>query len=256
MGKKRIRSGRKFHALKWLWSGLAIVWAGLMTQSWTQAGTESAWLRVGPGVINHPVGVVPSNAIRIPAGWPLDANGAITCLTCHTSIDMRGSRGGQLRSTNGIATEGREFCASCHGVDGPPGSSKMHWMAIRRAHVTEKSLEAVKISGSLDHESRNCLACHDGVGASETAYETGHSHGMGSFGDRSRNHPIGVKYPRGGFNRRGSKFHAEAALPAQVLLPGGAVSCVSCHNLYATSPGHLSVPIEESNLCFACHDMR
>ena len=35
-------------------------------------------LRDGPGVVNHPVRIVPSSAVRIPKDWPLDGNGAIT----------------------------------------------------------------------------------------------------------------------------------------------------------------------------------
>ena len=35
-------------------------------------------IRNGPGIVNHPTGVVPSKNIVIPGGWPLAADGSIT----------------------------------------------------------------------------------------------------------------------------------------------------------------------------------
>ena len=43
-----------------------------------------------PGFATHPVGVIPSAFIAIPAGWPRDARGAITCTTCHLAIPSDG----------------------------------------------------------------------------------------------------------------------------------------------------------------------
>ncbi|MFQ5415040.1 MAG: cytochrome c3 family protein [Phycisphaerae bacterium] len=44
-------------------------------------------------------------------------------------------------------------------------------------------------------------------------------------------------------------------MPAAVRLPGGRVSCVSCHDVFVLAPQRLTVPIEGSALCFACHAM-
>ena len=48
-------------------------------------------MRYGPGVSNHPVGVKPSEAVQVPAGWPVDAHGSITCLTCHEALPRLGT---------------------------------------------------------------------------------------------------------------------------------------------------------------------
>jgi predicted CXXCH cytochrome family protein len=78
---------------------------------------------------------------------------------------------------------------------------------------------------------------------------------MGSYGDARRNHPIGVRYPRQGTTRAEMPLRPTSTLPPNVRLPGGTVSCISCHDLYNMDPKRLSVPITESQLCFTCHDM-
>jgi predicted CXXCH cytochrome family protein len=66
------------------------------------------------------------------------------------------------------------------------------------------------------------------------------------------NHPVGVRY-----GARGSSVALRPAslLPDNVRLPDGTVSCVSCHDLYARDGHLLSVPLDESTLCYTCHDM-
>lgn len=51
-------------------------------------------------------------------------------------------------------------------------------------------------------------------------------------------------------------FRPASLLPREMQLPNGVVSCVSCHNLYGREKDLLSVPIEGSELCFTCHDMK
>ncbi len=210
-------------------------------------------LRYGPGIENHPVHVRPSRAVRIPAGWPLDHTGAVTCLTCHRTLP--GLREGADPALRGVAPgeqPGVDFCTNCHRADGPQTAAGMHWMAVRVAHVTAEQDRAVRLLGSLDEHSRRCLECHDGVNGGDSRAISGGGHG-GS--DLKRNHPVGVVYrshkPRGAR----TQLKSEHLLPAQVRLPGGKVSCVSCHNLYARDANRLSVPIERSKLCFTCHAM-
>lgn len=75
------------------------------------------------------------------------------------------------------------------------------------------------------------------------------------FGPGVINHPIGIQYPYGRSPNRGTVFRLASLLPPQVRLPDDTVSCVSCHNLYARSRNLLSVPIDDSTLCFTCHDI-
>lgn len=238
--------------------GLAVCWMIVTPDRSTATGQPGqGWSNVGPGEINHPVLVVPSSAVRIPKGWPVAPSGAITCATCHTDAGSGHLRGSSqsLESDYNIG-DTRSFCANCH-FDSARASVSDHWMGVARAHVTRESDESVG-GGSLDAESRQCLACHDGVGARETAYQTsvqGRS-SMGSFGERGRNHPVGIAYSMKLGQRGDAPLAPPARLPRTVRLPGGNVSCVSCHNLYSPETKYLSVPIEGSELCFACHDMK
>ncbi len=217
---------------------------------WPGSGRSlSDKLRSGPGVSNHPVGVVPSSAVQIPDGWPLQADGTISCVTCHTKLPSFGGRSSaHLRSKTS-----QGFCSNCHTDSNERNASGMHWRVMGHAHI--QSNEDGDKRRTLDMTSRRCLECHDGVTASATAYQTNSHQGGGSMGDRSRNHPVGVAYPHAGKRNRGVPLRPAAMLPATVRLPGGSVGCVSCHDLYNSSSAHLSVPIEGSQLCMTCHEM-
>jgi len=43
-------------------------------------------------------------------------------------------------------------------------------------------------------------------------------------------------------------------LDDRIRLPGGEVSCRSCHSLYSPHEGHLVIPNDRSRLCLSCHD--
>ena len=131
----------------------------------------------------------------------------------------------------------------------------MHWMAVGVAHVKADRTLSRGGSSLLDSESLYCMACHDGVNAPESANTTAWNRGPGARGDRHRNHPVGVEYRAQPLHRSSVRLRPTSLLPATIRLPNGQVSCVSCHDLYAADPGRLTVPIEESALCFSCHDM-
>ncbi len=213
-------------------------------------------LRNGPGMVNHPVHVAPSSAVTIPSGWPLDIDGTVTCTTCHASLPaLDGSSGPRLRGLGRGTRDSEDFCTNCHVSTGVTTAAGMHWQAVSRAHISDQDNVATSTRGTLDRGSVTCLACHDGVTAGEADHETSWNRGSGSFGDRARNHPIGVDYPRGGRRGKGVQLRPTVLLPQAVRLPGGTVGCLSCHNLYATDRGRLSVPIEGSRLCMTCHPM-
>jgi predicted CXXCH cytochrome family protein len=215
------------------------------------AGLEAALLH-GPGVMNHPVRVVPSELVSVPEEWPLSADGTITCLTCHSQLpSLRGDGEYHLRSTRRAGGQ-IEFCQNCHSCDGPRTAASMHWTVAQVAHVSPAGAGATRSRG-LDAPSRRCLECHDGVNASESTNPTGAS--PKRAWDEQRNHPVGIRYPDVGRDGGGRQLRSTRSLPQHVRLPDGKVSCISCHNLYAGRPGLLSVPIEESQLCFTCHNM-
>lgn len=140
---------------------------------------------------------------------------------------------------------------NCH-QDSETGTG-VHWMALTKAHYSLQDNRRAATADSLVNGTRMCLSCHDGVSAPDAGHS---SMQMGSdYSDRSRNHPVGVRYPFSGKTRAEVPLRAASSVPPTVNLAGGMVSCLSCHNLYASDSQRLSVPIEGSQLCFACHDM-
>ena len=212
-------------------------------------------LRYGPGIVNHPVGVVPSEGVRIPEGWPLDVDGSITCLTCHYKLSLEdGSGDAKLPGLEPGPSATREFCATCHSDVQGPGRASHHWLASRFAHIREDVDCAGYAGGGLDAESRRCLGCHDGVNAPDAVNNHGGVAGSSvGWSDRLRRHPVGVHYGTVRHRKSGAALRPESVLPDRVRLPEGKLSCVSCHDLYAAEPKLLSVPAEESRLCLTCH---
>lgn len=211
----------------------------------------------GPGASNHPVNIVPSSGVTIPLGWPLDPDGSITCTTCHVSVPSPdGKGGGRLRGMNDSFSDALAFCMNCHRDSAGGSAATAHWMAVPKAHILRDSFQdRFARGGVLDGASRDCLTCHDGLNASDAGHEMGLNRSSGYLGDKDRNHPIGVPYPRSGKRRVEVPLRPAAVLPETVRLPGGMVSCVSCHDLYHPDKNRLSVPIEGSRLCLTCHDM-
>ena len=211
----------------------------------------------GPGIVNHPVGVVPAGDITVPPGWPLDDRGAITCQTCHAEIPA-GSGGSEprLRDFEPQAAQPAAFCTKCHNrVDQHNGGS-VHWAALGVAHVRNDDADTHGDGRRLDAHTRRCLTCHDGASATESDNITPWTRSRGYPGDRGRNHPVGVRYDGLRRSKGLSPLRPVSLLPREVALPDGKVGCLSCHNLYAGGRYLLSVPIQVSVLCLTCHDMR
>ena len=219
------------------------------------AGATTSAHRHGPGILNHPVHVIPSSNVHVPAGWPLSPRGEITCSTCHKQ--WPGSeRAGNAYLRGADQPEGSTglFCANCHDVGRSDEVGGMHWRALRVAHIMPERRAGGGRSAGLDKASRLCLQCHDGINASEVAHTIMNGRGS-AWGSNELSHPVGVAYPTGSARGRDSAYKPRTALPRTVRLPQGAVSCVSCHDLYSVSDDRLTVPIEGSRLCLTCHDM-
>lgn len=242
----RIAYARSAALLVWILPPLAVM------GSWPESGGGPASrFREGPGASNHPVNVRPSAAVSIPAGWPLAADGTIMCITCHDGFPTSGRSGATaLRSR----VDSPAFCMSCHTERGPKTSSGVHWRAVSKAHPGSDA-PGTRGSEAADESSRSCLECHDGVSASDAGHESSPGRGGGFVGDRSRNHPVGVRYPAGGTRGVEVPLRPASLLPKSIRLPEGQVGCVSCHDVYGRDPHRLTVPIEGSRLCMTCHVM-
>jgi predicted CXXCH cytochrome family protein len=101
--------------------------------------------------------------------------------------------------------------------------------------------------GRLEATTRTCLSCHDGLAAPGVEYATTRGAGHGS-------HPVDVDYAQASMRPR-ARFRPQGALPASVVLPGGKVTCTSCHDGASREKHHTAMPMERSRLCTSCHDV-
>ncbi len=208
----------------------------------------------GPGIWNHPTGVTPPPEMTLPDDWPLGPNGTIVCSTCHEQLPaINGSTGPSLRDIRRDSEPDVAFCTHCHDANTARTARSVHWLAVRVAHVRPDDGGAAW--PGIDAQSRKCLGCHDGVTAGDSVNGTDRAGARSGYGHDQKNHPIGIPYRTTGRNQSDTQLRPVSMLPAEIRLPQGRVSCVSCHNLYAKTPKLLSAPIEESHLCFTCHSM-
>ncbi len=181
---------------------------------------------------SHPTGFVPQRPL--PAGFPLDWKGEVTCSTCH---DVHEAAPGRLRS----AKKGGEFCQSCHDGAFFETMPEKGISLIGFGHLDARPGPVLRI----DSYSMRCVVCHeshvslpgDGIRAT---FRPSNSTGI-------VNHPIGAE----------ARLRVNAGLEfgvrgGTILSPDGKVSCVSCHRAYSREHGALVAP--EPELCTQCHD--
>lgn len=188
--------------------------------------------------VSHPSGFAPIG--KMHDDYPKDWKGDLTCSTCH---DVHANNKGLMRGSR----RGRELCLSCHEANffvrmRDQGSSMMAGghMGARSANDDE----------ALDSYSRKCMECHGGKGSSTTPLTVRNM--VIRHGTASLNHPIGTNYAKA---VKFGGYRVAAKISKKILMPGGVVSCVSCHEGYSKSHGKLTIPTDKSALCFECHDL-
>jgi predicted CXXCH cytochrome family protein len=163
---------------------------------------------------SHPIGVKPG--FPLPAEFPLNARGEITCSTCHALHDPAKQR---LRS----GREGQSFCESCH----------------------EQSFFTQMTDGGIS------LMALGHLDAGEVFAGNIDGNAIGSESAKT-NHPVGRLYAD---SIRFGGYRSSTRLPESILLPDGKLSCVSCHVGYSDSHGALVLENAAGNLCDACHEL-
>jgi predicted CXXCH cytochrome family protein len=178
---------------------------------------------------SHPVGSRPGR--KLPAEFPLDDTGRVTCTTCH---DLHQGTRGLLR----VAKSGVEFCLSCHN------NAFFDRMADKGVSITMSGHLNAGTEGlfKVSPYSFQCATCHQDK-------MTDHSRQNGLTQVASGgNHPVGTEYSKasdfGG-------YRAAAFIDPDVLMPDGRLSCVSCHRPYAARHG--APPRTRRGLCATCH---
>jgi len=207
---------------------------------------------------HHTTDSVPSPAVKIPTDqFPLDAQGRMTCATCHTAHAVPDSS--DLRTVIFLRQPNVDssLCLSCH----PEHAGKndfQHPLGYSESPVPATILEAGG-RASADGHGIICQTCHEPHGARNAwmlvlppselciACHTQKSP-EGAPPAGAPVHRIGHTYPG---------FEPPAALLAEKATfgPLGELSCLSCHRLHDASGAKplLIRKNEDSSLCLDCH---
>jgi predicted CXXCH cytochrome family protein len=189
--------------------------------------------------MSHPSGFMPQ--MSLPADYPADWKGDLTCSTCH---EVHGTTPGLLRG----AKRGQAMCLSCHQPSFFAQMKDKGTSLQQTGHLSTKAALGSQVE--IDAQSLQCMGCHenksDAMGVSVGAT------GIMRHNSGAANHPIGVSYPV--FSRNGF-LRPAGSLPKVIQLPGGKISCVSCHEVYKKEHGKLVTSNDRSALCMQCHNL-
>lgn len=188
--------------------------------------------------VSHPSGFRPAAAL--PAGYPVDWKGDLTCSTCH---EVHGSGVGLMRG----GRTGKGLCLLCH--------APAFFTAMRDGGASLLAGHLARgVAGkapALDAFARKCLECH-GENAPPRLAVSVDTRGVLRHASQSVSHPVGALYQKavafGGYRARN-------LVERKLMLPDGKVSCVSCHAGYQKDHGKLLVTMARSQLCYECHDL-
>jgi predicted CXXCH cytochrome family protein len=188
--------------------------------------------------VSHPSGFTPSG--KPHADYPLDWKGDLTCSTCH---DVHSMNPGLMRGTR----RGRDLCLSCHDAKFFASMRDRGAAMMATSHLNAGTSEQGE---KLDVYSRQCMECHGEKGTDRSPTVVRNM--VIRHGTSSLNHPVGANYATA---VKFGGYRPVARLSKKVLLVGGLVSCVSCHEGYSKSHGKLVITGASSQLCFECHDL-
>ena len=186
---------------------------------------------------SHPTGVRPS--MPVGADYPVDWKGEVTCSSCH---DIHGTTHGRLRGNK----RRKAFCLDCHPQTFFDRMADGGQSLVLSGHLDARADEAEPL---LDPYTVQCMGCHgkngDGsilVGGNRNSRHSG----------SGVNHPVGVSYVQA---ERAGGYRSRESLDPGIELPGGLVSCISCHRGYGAKHGAVRSPQRGSGLCLECHDL-
>ena len=127
-------------------------------------------------------------------------------------------------------------------------SQAMYGTVVRASISTEDG----KPLGSLDSFSNGCVTCHSGIVSRKDTlnFRNDPESRMQMI---SGKHPIGMNYER--YTRHRDTLKKVNELDSNLVLVGGKVSCVTCHDLLNPEKDHLVRSDTGKDLCSQCHAM-
>lgn len=118
--------------------------------------------------------------------------------------------------------------------------------------VRETTLCALGRVNRAQTDTRTCLGCHDGTSATGVVYQRPGELGHTGQSAMHSSHPVDVDYQLA-WSRKPGLLNPSGALPENLMLPSGKVSCVTCHDGASREKNHVSVSMSRSRLCSSCH---
>lgn len=211
-----------------------------------------------PARKHHPVNIKPEGTI--PAFFPLDDQGQLTCRSCHsphgTVEEAAADTAPLVRHASPesafmrLEESADTLCVACHTgavhdrADGLPAEG---------GHPAGAALlQALAERGEDNPTGASCLSCHATHGAAAEPLLRDTDDASACVGchreqkQASTNHPLG---------RVPGKDLLRAANHVRISADGG-VGCLSCHDLTTRSPDLLRTQESGKAVCFACHAER
>jgi predicted CXXCH cytochrome family protein len=221
---------------------------GSVVDSWRRA-----WNRHG-----HRSGTTPPPGMTVPPDLPL-VDGQIQCRTCH-SAHVHGPAGSSLKDAVFLRVKEHpeELCVRCHAGQAGGQAAGNHPTPEPTTPIPEEIRQAggEPLGGS---SSRGCMVCHSAHGSGDAGlliptktpdrlclacHEQSHPAIFGSGSPAP--HPLTARL-------KPNQRTAVESLHARTL-PGGEMTCLSCHMMHGTKNEHLLVEtFRESRLCIQCH---
>ena len=130
-----------------------------------------------------------------------------------------------------------------------PDDSQAMYGTIVKASIVRVDGNQV---GTLDSFSAGCVTCHDGIVSRKDIlnFRNDPETRMQMI---SGKHPIGMNYER--YAARRDTLKKVEELNPRLVLVGGKVSCVTCHDPLNSEKNHLAMGREGNDLCMECHLM-
>lgn len=187
---------------------------------------------------SHPTGFAPGRTL--PAAYPLDWKGNLTCSTCHLPHDPEP---GLLRGVK----HAKEFCLACHDE---AFFSRMKDSGMSLVISGHMNIHNGRGTVDIDPLSLQCLGCHVDSHGTSGSVSVGRN-GILNIVRGTAPHPVGRNYRDA--SKRGNFRPEYEVLQKKIVLPDGKVSCVSCHEAYTKDHGRLVASLNRSALCLSCH---
>lgn len=214
-----------------------------------------------PARRHHPVGVVPERPL--PEGFALDADGALTCTTCHAPHGTIAGEEAALPLVRHASVStplerlGQDvdgLCTACHS-DAPHIGGGVGAVGGKGHPTGDALLRALAARGDTTLPAKStCLSCHAVHGAKGKDLTRDPGDGTAclgchpAVGDPGHNHPLG-RVP-------GSDLLANHHDARVMLSSAGGIGCLSCHDLDSGAAALARRLDKGAPACMDCHTAR